>query len=309
VRATEWGMTLFVLATLLSLATGGEPLRVAAEKKQLVISRGTQPVAKYVFADEQIRRPYFMALHTPTGVEVTRHHPPREGTDATDHATIHPGAWLAFGELGGADFWRNKGRVQHAEFSTEAQVEEGVVRFGVVNRYLDQQRLVCQEKAAYTLRVLDAGYLLTWDSAFSSTQSFVFGDQEEMGLGIRLATPLCVKEGSGAITSSEGKRNEEQVWGTQAAWCDYSGAIDERRVGMLLIPHPENFRPCWFHARDYGLLVANPFGQKAFTKGQPSRVEVKPGQTLRLRFGLWIYASQEKPDFRTIVTEYERSHR
>ena len=31
--------------------------------------------------------------------------------DLDDHPTMHPGLWLAFGDINGADFWRNKGRV------------------------------------------------------------------------------------------------------------------------------------------------------------------------------------------------------
>ena len=42
--------------------------------------------------------------------EVTRTHPPGDG-DATDHATMHPGVWLAFGNISGEDFWRNKARI------------------------------------------------------------------------------------------------------------------------------------------------------------------------------------------------------
>jgi hypothetical protein len=221
---------------------------------------------------------------------------------------MHPGIWLALGDLGGADFWRNKGRVTHERFTTAPEVKEGVLRFAVRNRYLDQERLVCQEDAAYSLGVVNGGYLLSWDSTFSGSEPFAFGDQEEMGLGIRLATPLCVKGGSGTITTSAGKRNEQEAWGTQAKWCDYSGTVAGRRVGMLLMPHPENFRPSWLHVRDYGLAVANPFGQKAFTRGMASRVEIKPGEKLRLRLGVWIYDAPagKEPDFDNVQEGYVR---
>jgi methane monooxygenase PmoA-like len=286
-------------------ALGQELLHAVKEETRLVITAGTRSVATYVFADDTIPRPYFTAMHAPGGAEVTRRHPPREGTDATDHPTMHPGLWLAFGDLGGADFWRNQGRVEQERFTTEPQVKADVLRFAVRNRYLDKERVVCQEDAAYSLSVAGGGYLLSWDSTFSGSEPFAFGDQEEMGLGIRLATPLCVKGASGTITTSEGKRNEKEAWGTQAAWCDYSGVSDGRRVGILLVPHGENFRPSWLHVRDYGLAVANPFGRKAFTRGEASRVEIKPGERLRLRFGLWIYDAPagEEPDFSSIAKQ------
>jgi hypothetical protein len=233
VRTIVIGWSLVAIVWCAAPAGGEEPLRVAPEKNQLVVTRGGRPLARYVFRDEHVLRPYFTGLHAPSGAEVTRRHPPREGIDPADHATMHPGLWLAFGDLGGADFWRNKGRVEHVEFAAEPAADDNVVRFAVVNRYLDQERLVCREEASYTLQVVDRGYLLTWDSTFSGSQPLAFGDQEEMGLGLRLATPLCVKGGTGTIESSDGKRNEQQVRGTQPDWCDYSGTADGQRVGVL----------------------------------------------------------------------------
>ena len=70
------------------------------------------------------------------------------------------------------------------------------------------------------------------------------------------------------------------------------------------MPHPENFRRSWFHARDYGLLVANPFGRNAFTGGEKSRIVVKEGETLRLRFGVLV--SSERPDLDASYRDYLR---
>ena len=60
-----------------------------------------QQVAQFVYRDAKILRPFFANLRAPDGVAVTRHHPPIAGTDATDHDTMHPGVWLAFGDLNG----------------------------------------------------------------------------------------------------------------------------------------------------------------------------------------------------------------
>jgi hypothetical protein len=54
---------------------------------------------------------------------------------------------------------------------------------------------------------------------------------------------------------------------------------------------PKNFRSSWFHSRDYGLVVANPFGQKAFTKGEASSVAVSKGDTFQLRFAAFIHST------------------
>jgi hypothetical protein len=258
------------------------------EAARLDIAIGGKPFAAYVFKDDVVRRPYLAHVRNPDGVQVTRNHPPVKGKDPTDHDTMHPGIWLAFGDLGGADFWRNKGLVRHAGFVDKPKGGKGEGTFAVRNRYEAGGKVVCEEVCRVTVRVGPRGYLVVWESTFRGKDDFAFGDQEEMGLGVRVATPLSVKRG-GTITDSLGRKNEPQVWGKQADWCDYRGRVDRRTAGVLLMSDPGNFRRSWFHARDYGLLVANPFGRNAFTRGEKSRVAVKAGGTLRLRFGVLVY--------------------
>ena len=252
---------------------------------------GDRPFATYVFRDKQIRRPYFFAVCAPDGTQVTRNHPPVKGTDLTDHGTYHPGIWLAFGDISGADFWRNRARVKHDKFVEEPWGGPGTGSFAVQNSYIAGGTVVCREVCRYTLIVRPIGHFLLHESEFFSDESeFVFGDQEEMGLGVRVATPLIVRKG-GTIINNAGLRNEKGTWGKQADWCDYSGVINERRCGITLMPHPGNFRKSWFHARDYGLLVANPFGRNAFTRGEKSAFLVKKGEHFKLRNGVFTYCT------------------
>ncbi len=263
---------------------------------RLEIKMGGDPFAVYVYKDAEIPRPYFCDVHAPGGFQVTRNHPPVSGSDPTDHAAYHPGIWLSFGDLSGADFWRNKARTRHARFINAPQGGIGRGSFSVENAYItaDGERRICQERCEYSIVARAAYVLLIFHSDFSSSAGdFYFGDQEEMGLGVRTATPLTVKNG-GTIMNSAGLKNESEVWGKQADWCDYSGIINERRTGVALMTSPENFRQSWFHARDYGLLTANPFGRNAFTKEKPSRIEIKQGETFSLCFGVYIYSVPEK---------------
>ena len=62
------------------------------------------------------------------------------------------------------------------------------------------------------------------------------------------------------------------------------------------MPHPGNFRPCWWHTRDYGFVAANPFGRAAFRAGPSSKVVVEPGAPLRLRFGILVHASSNEAE-------------
>jgi hypothetical protein len=253
-----------------------------------------EAVARYVYNDEVVKRPYLASVRAPGGIQVTRNHPPIEGTDATDHATYHPGIWMAFGDLGGADYWRNRARVVHDGFLEAPRGGDGQGSFAVRNVYQagqDPERVVCREACRLDFYVRPSGYLLLWDSTFSNDErAFTFGDQEEMGLGVRVATPITEQNG-GTIRDSDGRTSAASIWGKTATWCDYSGVIDGCRVGVTLMCHPDNFRKSWMHARDYGLLAGNPFGRQAFGQGPKSSVVVEKGEELRLRYGVWIYAT------------------
>lgn len=98
------------LALLLTTEARAEnrEFSIAKGDHQLQVSLGLQVVARYVFRDEAIPRPYLCDVTTADGTPVTRNNPPREGVDRMDHPTFHPGIWMAFGELGGADFWRDQ---------------------------------------------------------------------------------------------------------------------------------------------------------------------------------------------------------
>jgi len=178
----------------------------------------------------------------------------------------------------------------------------------VRNRYEQADgRRVCHEVCRIAFLVRPGRYLLLWDSTFRADREFYFGDQEEMGLGFRVTTPISASNG-GTMLDSQGRKNGNGIWGKTADWCDYSGTVDGRKIGITLMCHPGNFRPCWMHARDYGLIVANPFGRKAFTKEAPSRVAVEPGEELRLRYGIMLHnGRQDGPlDLKAAYEDYLR---
>lgn len=287
----------FAVAMAESPAIADETPSIAFQQQpgKLQISIGGKLFATYVYRDEKILRPYFTNVHAPGGIQVTRRHPPRKGKESTDHATMHPGIWLAFGDISGADFWRNRAQVEHVEFIKKPRIENHTGTFEVRNRYLAGDKLICEERCRHTISVRESGYLLVYDSTFSNQQNaFVFGDQEEMGLGVRVASELRVKGGNGRILNSDGLKNEQAVRGLQADWCDYSGIIDGQHAGMVLMPDPQNFRRSWYHARNYGFVAVNPFGRNALTGGPKSKVVVKPGEKFRLGFGILVYAANAK---------------
>lgn len=275
-------------------ADSGPAFSVSEQADRLVITQAGQPVAEYVFADPIILRPYFANLHAPGGSRVTRNHPPRPEVDETDHEQMHPGVWLAFGDINGIDFWRNGGRIRHLRFSEPPTLTDNRLRFATQSQLeAPDGQVLGTLTSRFLLASRPAGRFLIWDATFATPRGeLAFGDQEEMGFGARVATPLIEKNG-GQLSSSTGLSTAAATWGQPAAWCDYSGQIDERRCGITLMAAPENFRPSWWHNRDYGPFVANPFGRGALKQGPPSVVRVAAGEELRLRFAAVLHDGQD----------------
>jgi hypothetical protein len=296
----SWCFTVACLVfTWRHVSTGAQETDFDVRDAEIGIRVGEIEVATFVHTHPEIPRPHFSALRTSGGTLVTRNVPPRADADKTDHAGIHSGLWLSFGDLNGNDPWRLKSRVRFDGLLEPPQVDEHDARFVIAHRYeAADGKPLCREVSRFCVERLDDGVLIRWTAEYHPDPGeLTFGDQEEMGLGLRVATPLTVEAGQGGrILDASGRRNGDAVWGTSADWCDYAGPLDGRWSGVTLMTSPDNFRPSWHHARDYGLLVLNPFGRHALTGGPVSQVSVKHRESLVLKFGIFIHETATEPD-------------
>ncbi|MAT15670.1 MAG: hypothetical protein CMJ46_10430 [Planctomyces sp.] len=295
-------LLLFVLTTVTLAEDIG--FRFEQSENSVTILHNEVAIASYVFDDPEITRPYLAHVKTVSGIQITRNHPPQPD-DPQDHANFHPGIFLAFGDINGNDYWRLKSKVKHAGFVEPPNSKTGA--FTVENHYLDQDgsKAICVEKCRYQFVENGGGYLILMQSEFHSSENeFYFGDQEEMGLGARLATPLREKNGTGRILNSEGQETAALTWGQEAKWVDYSGEIKDHHVGIMMMTHPSNARPSWWHNRDYGLFAANLFGRKAMKQGEISKITVQPGEIFKLGFG--VYVHEGDPSVNDLQVTYKR---
>ena len=267
----------------------GGSFSVKRETDQLLISLDGQPIVEFVFRDDQTLRPYFSNAKLTNGLKVTRNHPPVEGVDELDHAALHPGLWLAFGDINGHDFWRNKASMKHVRFVAEPQAEKKRLTFATECRLIGGKgESVGDLTHEYTLVARPNGWLLIWKAKFrAGKEAIILGDQEEMGFGARVATSMTEKK-SGLIRSSTGRKTAQETWGQLAEWCDYSGKAPDAG-GIQLMASPKNFRPSWWHNRNYGAFVSNPFGRQAMKQGERSAVVIEPGQSMEITFGAMIH--------------------
>lgn len=266
---------------------------VDQQKDRLHIWLDGHRIVDFVFRDDKILRPYFANARLVDGPQVTRNQPPVHDVDALDHDTMHPGIWLGLGDISGHDFWRNKAAMEHVRFVSKPQLADGRLVFATESRLKTSSgEPLCLMTNDFNLVQRPSGWLLVWSATFHADQgSIVFGDQEEMGFAARVATPFTEKNG-GVIRSSTGKQTAAETWGQPAMWCDYSGT-GENSGGIMLMASPDNFRQSWWHNRDYGVFVANPFGREAMQQGARSAITVAEGETLRIKFGAFIHDHRE----------------
>lgn len=257
--------------------------------------------ATYVWNDPKTTRPYFKHIHAHGGqVQLTRNHPPQEG-DFDDHETFHPGVWWGFGDVGGNDYWRMKARIVGGQFVKKPVSDGNRGTFTVRNKLLEQGsgERFCFQICRYTIVKRPMGIMLICESTFERPESdFWLGDQEEMGLAFRVATPLTVSKG-GRFVDSAGRTERNQLRTHQGDWCDYSGSIAGKFGGLMLMNDPENFRKPWWHAVETGLMVANPLGESELSGNGKRRenVLVKQGSSFRLRYGVLVHLHDNQESF------------
>ena len=305
-------LTTYLLSMRAGVATTADPnpndsgFSVDEKTDRLAISLDGHPIVDFVFRDDRILRPYFANARLSNGPQVTRSHPPIEGVDAVDHDTMHPGIWLGFGDISGQDYWRNKAAIEHVKFVLPPTINERALRFATeCVMKTDKGEPLCRLTNRFTMTARPNGWLLIWSAEFhADNQDLSFGDQEEMGFGARVATPFTEKNG-GVIRSSVGKTTANETWGQAAAWCDYSGTIGDRSGGITLMASPANFRESWWHNRDYGVFVANPFGREAMKQGARSSVIVSRGKSLQMTFGALVHDHRDI-DLNTEFTAFQQ---
>ena len=296
---------LLSLAGLLWLAGPQARAQVAFTKGEgeMGIAIDGKPFATYVWGDVKTHRPYFKQVKALGGeVQLTRNHPPQPG-DLDDHATYHPGIWWGFGDVGGNDYWRLKAKVIGGDFVGEPKGGRDRGSFAVRNRMLVNggEETFCEQVCRYTIFKRHSGILMVCESTFVQGESdFWLGDQEEMGLAIRVATPIAMESNRGGrIVDSAGRTVLKEIRTHQSDWCDYSGPISGKHGGILVMNDPGNFRKPWWHAVDTGLLIANPLGESELSGRGKKRenVLVKKGKPFRLRYGALIHLSERPGEF------------
>ncbi|MCZ6598670.1 MAG: PmoA family protein [Planctomycetota bacterium] len=237
------------------------------------------------------RKPYLYPIHAPGGIPITRGWPMEELPDEAHDHPHHTSLWFAHGDVNGHDFWHGGDTDARILFTGMFVGDEGTTFehtwvAGENERVLTERRRM-RFSGDHEIRTIDLDIELT-----PIDGPVTFGDTKEGTMALRLhpALRLSGPVAQGEVQNSEGVTGKD-VWGKRAKWVVYSGPIDDQVVSVALFDHPENPRhPTWWHARDYGLFAANPFGAHDF-EGAPEGtgdLTLEPDESLRFRYRVLI---------------------
>ncbi len=304
-----------LLASLAGLAAAtaagaGEPVTFTRLPDRVRIEIGGRHFSDYLHAGWP--KPCLYPILDADGTAYTRDFPFRKNPAEVPDHDWHRGVWFAHGAVNGHDLWRElperkTGRIRLERIVETRDGPTGLLRVRSLWETADGKPLLTDET---TLRIARSGAVtrLDYDVRLLATHGPVtLGDTEEGTMAVRVNEALRVTHGKGAtkrpgtgrLVNAKGDAGVP-AWGKRAAWASYSGPLpDGRVIGVALLEHPGNFRhPTWWHARDYGLLSANPFGRHDFEKlqDQPNAGDhvIPAGGELTLRYRLVFHRGDDR---------------
>lgn len=301
--------SLWLLGPMVCLAAlvGTATAEVVLERKgdRVSVSIDGDPFTNYIFAGRAT--PILFPIHGPGGQTLTRQWPLVEGVAGDPHDHPHQeSVWFAHGQINGIDFWAHipseKGgahpRIEQTGIQVCSSGTLGVLE--TTNRWVaadgttvctDSRRIEFASDGLST----QSGAARTIDYAVTIRADhgpLVFGDTKEGVMALRVRPEFQTRNlhqsqgAAGQILNSEAQK-DDAAWGKAARWVDYFAPIEGSMMGIAMCDHPDNLRhPQHFHARDYGLLAANPFGLHDFT-GAPKGTgdfTLPAGDSLSLRY-------------------------
>ena len=254
------------------------------------------------------KKPILYPIYAPGQTPMTRSWPmvsdaPGESRDHPHHKSL----WTAH-EISGIDFWAEKGgsiRTKNVESSFE-EGHENAIRTTSQWLKIGQTTPILTDQTTYWF---GGDQRSRWIEVFmqfdASHEAFQFDDTKEGLFAIRTHPDLRLKANSkagvtqvfGKALNSEGITGKD-VWGKKSKWLFYYGDVNGDRVGIAIFDHPSNLRhPTTWHARDYGLIAANPFGLHHFlgSKKGTGAYQMDKGDRLSLRYRIEFFKGDVTP--------------
>ena len=278
---------------------------------QIEVTVNGKPFTTYYFGSN-VAKAYLMPLRTAAGLVISR---PFPVANDVGHADPHASSfephqrplYFGHGDIDGLNFWGEAafqkfyGTKSHEAYGHMANAKIDEARDGTIKSSFALEdangRIIGAETQSYTfggdehLRTIDCEFTLKADHG-----PLTIGDTKEGTFAVRLGPELSAPLGT--MINSKGAQGEPAIWGKPADWVEYHGSVSGHPVGIAVFDHPKSFRhPTTWHARAYGLLSANPFGLREFTKdpNKDGSWTIPEGNSLTFRYRVVIHDGELSP--------------
>lgn len=265
-------------------SASGTPLCSAVDDGvQVNVTVGGRAYTAYYYGD-QTPKPYLGPLYGPYGEQVTR-----LNFDEKEHKH-HRSLWFSHGLVNGEDTWGeregNHGYIRNQSIA-DTVASDVLTSFTAKNIWTaGDGKPLLDDVTVFTFYNTPASACI-FDASLTLTANYgdvTLGATKEGGpLAVRVNYNMVVPK-TGRFENGYGGVNEKEVWMSRAPWCDYYGTEDGHTVGVAILDCPTNPRyPCWWHARDYGLMAANVFNLGG-------DMIVKAGESVRFDYRVCVHA-------------------
>ena len=286
-----------LIATLVLSLPALAEFTVETDEKGARILEGGKPLTAYHVG----RVPFVYPLPSASGANLARRWPVEEAAEGEekDHPH-HRSLWLSHGRVNGYDFWAFTGKgdpeIRHLATHDAAGGEDSATFRVDLEWRADGKRQLTEARGYRFHRPDPKTLVIDVTSRLTATDGpVVLGDTKEGTFAVRVDRTLRQKGplAKGGILDSEGRR-DGGCWGKRSKWVAFHGPDEKGEPAVIaMFDHPANLRyPTWWHARDYGLLAANPFGIHDFERGKPKGSGDHPlaaGETLEQRYRVVLH--------------------
>lgn len=273
-------LMLFLRGTATAQGTPGPEFVQDIGTGEVTVSVDAKPFLRYRHSDVPFK-PYVDALHTPSGINVTRDAP-------ADHLHHH-GLMFAIG-VNEISFWEETstaGRQVHRAFADTGS--EGRASFTETLEWTpsgSDEPLLLEQRTLTVRHLNESGItVLTWRTVLepaAETKPATLSGSHYYGLGMRFAAPMDNNSRFFNAAGAEGEvvRGDERL--TPAKWCAAASTIDGKPVTVAIFDAPANPRhpALWF-------TMNQPFAYLSATMDlwrQP--LVLQPGMKLDLQYGV-----------------------
>jgi hypothetical protein len=155
------------------------------------------------------------------------------------------------------------------------------------SRQFTEQRVFTFYRGAADVRIVDLTHRI-----MCTDGDVCIGDSVEGGwCVVRLAQPLA-PVGGGFLRNAEGASGLAECHSAATLWCDATGQIEDRFVGLAIVDCPNNrHAPALWNVAKDGLLAPNPFASAAFddNRTRTAAAVLRAGSVTMFRYRMLIH--------------------